>query len=215
MVSVGLRASLRQLTGILTDTGIRLEVQRIRNNNMAEIVLGQQRMGYITYGLTEDAHVRTGRFEREASQDVPAVHILNLAVEPAFQGKGWAQWLIMYVILSCKIEHPEIHYAILDDDTDNPSQGGRNIYDLFGFEFVEPPHLDTQGRPQSWQLHGPERQLDLDQFVANRLFALLEAILIRIRTNQPSYRQYGKRRRSRRSRSHRKNQTKESKKISH
>jgi hypothetical protein len=97
---------------------------------------------------------------RSADQtEVRAILVKWIIIEDdtGLRGKGLGSILLMHELFSIYEQHPDITWAVLDDDSDK-SHDKKNIYAKFGFEFCDHCSITEKGRVKS---SGPEKQLNL------------------------------------------------------
>ena len=81
------------------------------------------------------------------------IHISWINVEKEYLGKKYGTIILIYAICSILLDHPNIEYAKLDDDSDK-SDNIRNIYS--GILFVHDDHTELINKSKT-SLRGPEK----------------------------------------------------------
>ena len=155
--------------------------------------------------------VSTGTIEdyRKMKEDIPVLHIPWIHVEETHQGHGIASLLLLYGLLYEHEQNPRIEFATLDDDSDRSNSISGNIYEKVGYVHVNvPTEVVNKDGVMVWKLHGPERQLRLNEAFQARAKSMIESYKERNKhtklgkkSKQNRYKRHSRKRRIRRSRS--------------
>lgn len=111
-------------------------------------------------GSEEIGHV-TSSYEEETR----ICNISWLIIEPSHQGKGLGTLLLIYGMLQAKIDNPKTEKFTLDDDSDQSTSMGKNIYNKLGF-IGDVSHIETSSTAS---LYGPEKEAYFPNFLVRAL----------------------------------------------
>ena len=149
---------------------------------MKDITLFQERVhGLIKekdnrYNIIRDQEVSDRLLLREGSEEIGHVtssydkktHTCNISwliIEPGHQGKGLGTLLLIYGMLQAKIDHDDIEKFTLDDDSDQSTSMGKNIYNKLGF-IGDILRMETS---RTASLYGPEKEAYFPNFLVRAL----------------------------------------------
>ena len=147
---------MEDLKGYMRENGIKIQ-REIKDGVYHSILTIQgKEVGTMETVIDETATV-VPRSTRSAEQtEVPAISVKWISIT-GLKGKGLGSILLLHELISICKHHPDIEWAVLDDDSDG-SQNEENIYAQFGFGFCDQCSLTKKGRVKS---SGPEKQLNL------------------------------------------------------
>ena len=165
---------LQDILEILASMNITLNVTPKANGtgHDIELLVRGRRIAHMTIILS------TGTVEdhRKMKEEIPVVHIPWIHVEEAYQGHGIASLLLLYGLLFEHEQHPRVEFATLDDDSDRSNSISGNIYERIGYVHVNvPTEVENKDGVMVWKLHGPERQLRLNEAFQARARSMIES----------------------------------------
>ena len=185
---------MHEIASVFTAMNLTVVVQEIDNGHVLRVVLRGEEIASITIRRTQgDVRMGEVRMGEVRMGEVPVLQISTVEVMESYRGKGVGQLLVVYALAFEKAD--DIHYSILDDDSDRSAALRGNIYASIGYEFVKPPTRTKRiDGVDVWELHGPERQLHLDE-------AFLKRVTDIVARRKSTHVTFGKRSKSKRSKS--------------
>ena len=120
-----------------------------------ELLDGKKSVGNIEISVSQDLIIQPkGRRLRSGIEiEEKVIHVNWINVEKEYLGKKYGTIILIYAICSVLLDHPNIEYAKLDDDSDR-SDNIRNIYS--SILFVHDEHTELIGKFKNL-LQGPEK----------------------------------------------------------
>lgn len=125
----------------------------------SKLTINGEQVGTMETVIDENANVVPSAIRSTDPTEVRAILVKWIIIEDdtGLRGKGLGSILLMHELFSICEQHPDIEWAVLDDDSDK-SHDKKNIYAKFGFEFCDHCSITDKGRVKS---SGPEKQLNL------------------------------------------------------
>lgn len=148
------------LKGYMEKNGIAItQTKRPRGVYESKLTINREQVGTMETFIDENAIVVPSARRSADQTEVPAISVKWIIIkdDTELRGKGLGSILLMHELFSICEQHPDIEWAVLDDDSDQ-SQHLKNIYAKLGFEFCDDCSITDKGRVKS---SGPEKQLNL------------------------------------------------------
>ena len=151
-----------RLERYMEENGIEIRQREIREGVYeSKLTIKEEQVGTMETVIDEEANVVPSARRSADQTEVPAILVKWIIIEDdtGLRGKGLGSILLMHELFSICKQHPDIKWAVLDDDSDQ-SQHLKNIYAKLGFEFCDHCSITDKGRVKS---SGPEKQLNLKE----------------------------------------------------
>jgi hypothetical protein len=148
------------LKGYMEKNGIEIRQREIREGVYeSKLTINGEQVGTMETVIDENANVVPSAIRSTDPTEVRAILVKWIIIEDdtGLRGKGLGSILLMHELFSICKQHPDIKWAVLDDDSDQ-SQHLKNIYAKLGFEFCDHCSITDKGRVKS---SGPEKQLNI------------------------------------------------------